>query len=260
MSDPAVAVVPRPAATLMLLRDRPRLEVLLLRRSSATPFVPGAHVFPGGAVEASDHDHGPVVAGLEPAVADQVVGVAGATGFWVAAVREALEEAGVLLARDRGGRAIGGDHPALTDLEALRRSIETGDRLLRDVCTEHGLSLPLDRVAYVANWITPEPSPRRYDTRFFAAAMPEGQEVRSDGWEAVEANWWEPAAALADWQAGTIELITPTVASLRLLAGFATSADALAALSAGAARAERVLEIEGGLRVPLPHEQVGEPA
>lgn len=214
-----IAVVPRPAATVMLLRDGSvGLEVLLLQRASSTPFVPGAHVFPGGAVDDADHDLDGVADGLEPASADARLGVStGGLAFWATAVRECLEEAGVVLARDRAGRPVDERHALFADLHATRRDLEAGTRTLAEVYREHDLRVPLDDLAYVARWITPEPSPRRYDTRFFAAAMPSGQRAGADGWEAVEAGWWRPADALSDWQAGHIELIEPTVASLRLL-------------------------------------------
>ncbi|MGK2930597.1 MAG: NUDIX hydrolase [Acidimicrobiales bacterium] len=233
-----VPTSPRPAATVMLLRDEldhdvPRLEVLLLRRSGHTPFVPGAHVFPGGAVDAGDHlpqllDH---TDGLDDRSASSALDVdSGGMAFWVAAVRECLEEAGVLLATTRDGSPIGGDHPALTDLTVLRQRIERGDEHLAGVCAAHDLRLPLGAMAYVSRWVTPEESPRRYDTRFFAAPMPAGQRAEADDWEAVEAAWWHPADALAAWQADDIQLIEPTVVSLELLTGFETSAAALAAL------------------------------
>lgn len=232
----AAPVVPRPAATLMLLRDRSgALEVLLLQRAAGTPFVPGAHVFPGGAVDEGDDDHDDVVLGLRRDEADRLLGVArGGRAFWVAAVRECLEEAGVVLAVDEAGRPVADDHPIFQGLDASRIALEAGSRTLADLYREHRLRVPLHGVAYVSNWITPEPSPRRYDARFFAAAMPAGQRAGVDGWEAVDAGWWKPSDALADWQAGRIDLIEPTVVSLELLARFAGTADALAALRAGA--------------------------
>ena len=250
-------VTPRPAATVMLLRDAPELEVLLLRRSRSTPFVPGAHVFPGGAVDPGDADarFAGVVAGLDEDVAAEVLGAdTPALPFWLAAVRESLEEAGVLLAR-HGDGPVATDHPVFGELPALRRQVERGETHLAEVCRRFGLRLALDEIAYVAQWITPPESPRRYDTRFFAARMPDGQDVVVDAWEAVEASWWQPAAALESWQAGAIDLIEPTVASLTLLAEFPSSDKALSAFHDGARRRERVREEAGGIRVPLPSEQ-----
>ena len=228
-----VPVTPRQAATVMLLRDSvdDALEVLLLRRSDNTPFVPGAHVFPGGAVEASDGDDGfDAHTDLSDEDASVILRVpSGGRAFWVAAVRESLEEAGVLLSTV-GGRPVDDTHPVLQDEGTLRAGLETGTTRLLDLCREHGLGLGLDRMVYVSQWITPEESPRRYDTRFFAAAMPVGQSASADEWEAVDAQWWEPTRALESWQADEIQLIEPTVASLRLLAGHDDAESALAAL------------------------------
>lgn len=217
----------------MLLRDGPggTLEVLLLRRSDNTPFVPGAHVFPGGAVEASDDDAAfDAHTDLSDEGASRILGVpSGGRAYWVAAVRESLEEAGVLLSTTNG-RPVDDDHPVLADEGALRVRLEDGTARLLDLCREHGLDLGLERMVYVSQWVTPEESPRRYDTRFFAAAMPDGQSASADEWEAVEAQWWEPTRALESWQAGDIQLIEPTVASLRLLAAHDDADGALDAL------------------------------
>lgn len=228
-------VVPRPAATVMLLRDGDDgLEVLLLQRSSSTPFVPGAHVFPGGALDDADADHDDVVEGRSPAEADQLLGVEGlGRAFWLTAVRELIEEAGVVLARDEHGRPVTAGHPVFEHLDDARIALEAGTRTLASLYREHRLRVPLGELAYVSRWITPEPSPRRYDTRFFAAPMPAGQRAGADGWEAVDAGWWAPAGALSAWQAGRIELIEPTVASLELLRRFGDVHAAMTALHAG---------------------------
>lgn len=236
---PALPVVPRPAATLMLLREGGRgPEVLLLRRAASMPFVPGAHVFPGGAVDpgdiAHDEEHDDVVAGRSASDASALLGVErGGRAFFLTAVRECVEEAGVVLARDDAGRPVGPHHPVFAELPALRAELEAGTTSLADVYRRHRLRVPLDEMAYVARWITPEASPRRYDARFFAAAMPEGQQAQADGWEAVDAGWWRAADALSDWQAGRIDLISPTIASLELLARFRSVPEAMAALHAG---------------------------
>ena len=225
-------VTPRPAATVMLLRDAPDLEVLLLRRAKTTPFAPGAHVFPGGAVDPGDDDArlAEVIDGLDHDAAAAILGAdRGGMAFWVAAVRECLEEAGILLAHDDRG-PVGTDHPVFQELTELRGRIETGAEHLADAYRRLGLRLPLDQLVYVSRWITPEPSPRRYDTRFFAAAMPDGQSAAADEWEAVDVSWWRPAEALESWQAGDIDLIEPTVASLSLLAELPSTTAALRAL------------------------------
>ncbi len=232
----STAVTARPAATVMLLREASTgrgsgIEVLLLRRSANTPFVPGAHVFPGGAVE--DGDAGAswdALTDVDDVAASDVLGVeASGRAYWIAALRECLEEAGVFLATV-GDVTIDDGHPVLSDEDTLRADLERGAVSLLDVCREHGLRLPLGRMAYVAQWITPAESPRRYDTRFFAVPMPEGQSASADQWEAVDASWWTPTDALRSWQADAIQLIEPTVASLRLLVGHDCVDDAMAAL------------------------------
>lgn len=221
----------------MLLRDHvvgeadPRLEVLLLRRSSDTPFVPGAHVFPGGAVDDGDGDPGwDDHTDVDDGRASAALGLdTGGRAYWIAAMRECLEEAGVLVATV-DGETIDDSHPVLADEDDLRRDLERGSVDFLDLCRLHDLHLPIGRMAYVSRWVTPEESPRRYDARFFAVSMPAGQSASADEWEAVEARWWSPAEALDSWQAGRIELIEPTVESLRLLAGFDSTDEAMAAL------------------------------
>lgn len=251
-STVATPVVPRPAATVMLLRDDPGLEVLLLERSSALSFVPGAHVFPGGAVSPGDElGHGD--GGLHPDEASVMLGVAGlALSFWMAAIRECFEETGVLLATAPDGSMPDSSHPALADADRVRAALELGEMTLAEHLERHGLRPALDALAYVAHWITPEVSPRRYDTRFFATRMPPGQQIFADGGEAVAHSWWRPEQALAEWEAGRIELITPTAASLRLLGEFATVAEAIEAFHAGARSEGRVTDPAGGVRVPIP--------
>lgn len=257
---PAEPVRPRPAATVMLVRDAPDLEVLLLRRSPKTPFVPGAHVFPGGALEAADDaPSADVFTGLDDATASRLLGVEdGGIAYWVTAVRECLEEAGVLLAVDADGRWVDHSHPALADLDALRDDVERGRVDLAAHLRTHGLRVPLDRLGYVSRWITPEVSPRRYDTRFFVAPAPPEQAAAPDRWETVAARWWTPTQALADWQAEAIDLIEPTVASLRLLAEFPTAERALDALRRAAHDPARVTDPGGGVRVALPADLAGD--
>jgi len=237
--EPTAPVVPRPAATVMLLREGAGgPEVLLVERAASTPFVPGAHVFPGGAVDpgdiAHDAEHDDVVVGRSAEEASTLLGVErGGRAHFLTAVRECVEEAGVVLAVDEHGGEVDARHPLFAELAEVRAALEAGTEGLVDVYRRHRLRVPLHRLAYVARWITPEPSPRRYDARFFAAAMPAGQEALPDGWEAVAAGWWRPADALSDWQAGRIDLIEPTIASLELLARFASVGEAMAALESG---------------------------
>lgn len=229
-----VPVVPLPGATVMLLRDgEPGLEVLLLRRSDRASFVPGAHVFPGGVVDLADHDDRYLAhwSSAEPPLD---------LGWRVAAAREALEEAGVLLATTADGVPVGADHPLVAEVPELRHRVWRGEADLATVLAPHGLRLTLADMVYVARWVTPEESPRRYDARFYVAPMPPAQEPVADDQEVGQARWWCPRDALDAWQADRILLIEPTVASLELLADF-----------------DRVDDALGQLRDQQPREEVG---
>src|SRR5581483_2715225 len=154
-------VEPRDAATVMLVRDTPDLHVFMLRRSPRSAFVAGAYVFPGGAVD--DEDAEPAMLrrchGRDPADADRMLATPGALRFWVAAIRESFEEAGVLLARDGAGNPVDVDAPVLDG---------------------HGAVLDAGALAPIGHWITPAPAPRRYDTWFFVAPAPEGHVYEHD--------------------------------------------------------------------------------
>lgn len=205
---------PRPGATLMLLREGDAgLEVLLLRRTDRASFVPGAHVFPGGAVDEIDHD---------PAYHHHADIVPADLAHRVAAIRESLEEAGILLARTAEGQPVEATHPVLRDARRLRRDIETGASDLARLCRSHGLRLAVDDVVPVDRWVTPEESPVRFDARFYVAPTPPGQTAVADDREVDDARWWGPSHALDAWRADRIQLIEPTVASLELLSEFAS--------------------------------------
>ena len=210
----------KPAATVLLLRDGATgLEVLLMKRHRQAGFVPGAYVFPGGRVDPGDADPlllasaGPLPPSPDPS-------------YRAAAVREAFEETGILLARDPGGEWAP-DAGADSVLASWRA------RLLSDSCTLHDLLAvtalvpELAALVHFAHWITPEAEPRRYDTRFFLAAVPEGRDVSADPREMSDAVWLTPAAALARFEAGGLPMVFPTVHALRRLAEVPTVAGAL---------------------------------
>ena len=256
--DPA-AVPVRPAATIMLLDDRPDLHVLLLRRRAGSAFVGGMSVFPGGAVDPADA--APEVeaecSGLDDAAASRRLGIAsGGLAYWVAAVRETFEEAGVLLAIDARGGMVDLSPPAVESRFAkLRVEVDSGRARLADAVRAEGLRLALDRVHYAARWITPQGPPRRYDTRFFVAALPPGQTPVHDDREAVDSEWSRPQDALARFAARELAMLPPTVGMLRILAGFSRAADAVAAAASQEDAADRPARITGdgvSWRVMLP--------
>lgn len=214
----------RPAATLVLTRDTSEgLQVLLLQRTWDAVFLPGYYVFPGGAVDEQEplgreHAVGPADAQISQTMSlDE-----GGADYMLAAVRECFEEAGVLVAVDADGVTIGGDHPVLGERQAVFR----GERSLAQVCAHHGLSIPLDRLAYLGHWITPPGPPRRFDTRFFVTVAPEGQLANHDGVETIDHVWISPAAALEEHRNGQRLLGLPTIRTLRVLSSFDTT-DAL---------------------------------
>ncbi len=197
----------QPAATVMLIRDAvdeagaPTVEVCMLRRNLASEFVAGAYVFPGGSVDPADH--GPAVEelcrGRSDTDASAVLGVeSGGLAYWVAALRECFEEAGVMLARRRSDR---GDGDALLDtsdpevaarFSAYRDAVNDQELGLLDICRQEDLVLVVDSVHYVSHWITPELAPRRYDTRFFITAAPTGQVASHDENETIATIWIRP--------------------------------------------------------------------
>ena len=215
----------RPAATVMVVDDRPDLHVLLLRRRAGSNFVGGMDVFPGGGVD--PHDADPeveaVCADLDDARASERLGLAeDGLAYWVAATRETFEEAGVLFARHtEDGRALDPREPGMEErLAAERRAVDASERRLLDVARDLDLQLTVDEMHYAAHWITPLGPPRRYDTRFFVTAMPKGQTSVPDRREAVDSAWVRPVDALADFASGARVMLPPTVGMLRVLASY----------------------------------------
>ena len=217
--------VPRDAATVILVRPGPGdsgVEVFLLRRTRALEFAPGACVFPGGSVDERDADpaiSGDGWVGPSPAEFGQLLGIAEdrARALVCAAVRETFEESGVLLAGPSRAELV--QDSAIQDQHALLEgAVSFGDLLSR-----RGLALRADLLTPWARWITPEISPRRFDTWFFAAALPPGQLAGLAGAGPGESDsgiWWQPAAALEAARVGQITLLPPTAVTLAELAAY----------------------------------------
>jgi len=205
--------VPRPAATLILLRPGSGgVETLMIQRAHGAAFLGGAYVFPGGALDASD-DLASRVRGLDDAQASARLGLdRGGLAYYVAAVRECFEEAGVLLACDVEGRPISaGRAQALLPWRA---------RPFAELLEAEDLYVPGDALAYYGHWITAPGRSRRFDTRFFLAAAPEGQHGVHDAAETVQHLWVSPREALERGARGEIELVHATQHTLMALAGF----------------------------------------
>lgn len=224
--EPAEApLVPRPAATVMLIRDETTgsadgLEVFLMRRHSAMDFVAGVMVFPGGGVDDRDRNadvawHGPdrywwaERFGIDVELAEALV---------CAAARETFEESGVLFA----GAA---DDPDLLVDDASvyreqRAALENKSLSFGEFLRSEKLMLRADLLRPWANWVTPkEERTRRYDTYFFVGALPQGQRADGDNTETDEAGWVTPQAALDDFADGRSFLLPPTWTQLDALNG-----------------------------------------
>jgi 8-oxo-dGTP pyrophosphatase MutT (NUDIX family) len=234
VEDPALTpAVPRPAATVVLVRDADGgPEVLLLRRHRRSGFAADAWVFPGGVVDASDRA-GEAADRLEGPSAQTWARRLGvddpgeALGYVIAALREAFEETGILLARpDR----VGGAHANAESLAVARRALLNEVVSLRDVAVGNGLRLAGDELIYVGHWITPLPEPRRYDTRFFAARVPGDAVCQVHDAEMTDHAWLRPVEAVERFRAGELRLLPPTVHTLQRLAAYASWRELRAAL------------------------------
>ena len=227
--EPYVPLTPRPAATVMLIRDGSHgVSVFLMRRHSAMEFAAGVMVFPGGGVDDRDRNADVAWAGPSPEWWAQRFGVEPglAEALVCAAARETFEESGVLFAGpadDPDG--IVGDASVYRDSRSALadRTLSFADFLRRE-----NLVLRSDLLRPWANWVTPEAErTRRYDTYFFVGALPEGQRADGDNTESDRAEWVLPQDAIADFAAGRNVLLPPTWTQLDALAG-RTVADVLA--------------------------------
>jgi len=225
---------PRPSATVLLVRDsEDGPEVLLLRRHGRSGFAAGAWVFPGGVVDERDGELALVerMDGPTPMQWAERLGVsdpAQAVAFVLAAIREAFEETGILLARladdatNPGGRE---------GLEIARRALLAEVVDLRQVVVTRSLRIAADQLIYVAHWITPQPEPRRYDTRFFLARVGADAVCTPHEEEATESVWLTARGALHFFESGSLRMLPPTVHTLRRLAGFGSVGEIFTAMA-----------------------------
>ena len=257
-------VTPRDAATVMLLRPASAdheaaggaagtgLQVYMLRRRSSMAFAAGAYVFPGGSVDASDDDAGIAWAGPDAAEWGRLLGAAAglARTLICAAVRETFEECGVLLAGPDPGTVLGAAEDE--GWEEDRRQLLAGSLSLARLLHRRGLVLRSDLLRPWARWITPVTEERRYDTRFFAAALPAGQIARDVSGEADETAWLEPGTALEAAGRREIALFPPTAVTLGELRACGTVPAALAARRRMTALIPEVMVAEGAAWLTVP--------
>jgi 8-oxo-dGTP pyrophosphatase MutT (NUDIX family) len=214
-----------PAATILMLRDGAEgLEVFMVVRHHEIDFASGALVFPGGKADQPDFDPHlvPFLDGPDP---DQ-----DRRAIQVAAIREAFEECGILLAREAGSSDIvSGER--LAHLEPYRLRLHGGELTMLEFVERENLHLACDSLTHFAHWITPENMPKRFDTHFFLAIAPNDHLAVHDGHESVDSVWIRPADALADGESGKRTVIFPT---LRNIAKLGNSDTAEAAITVAA--------------------------
>ena len=212
--------VPVPAATILMLRDSPDgLEVFMVVRHHQIDFASGALVFPGGKVAIGDD-----------AVRDRCIGAENLDdvqfALQVAAIREAFEECGILLASERGSQQlISGDR--LSSLSHYQKPLSKGEMTIGEFLEAEDLILKLDRLHHFSHWITPTMMPKRFDTHFYLAIAPEDHLAIHDGHESVDSVWIRPDQALRDAEEGRRTIIFPTRLNIEMLGTSHSVTDAL---------------------------------
>jgi 8-oxo-dGTP pyrophosphatase MutT (NUDIX family) len=204
----------------------------MVRRHEGTAFMGGAHVFPGGRVDAGDREAAQVDESWCDGIAHATAQLAGmpevdAVAYHVAAARELFEEAGVLLARDSRGEFVslaGADHRRFRQ---YRSEVHDGRATLRDILQRERLRLALDTMIHFAHWVTPPSDTRRFDTRFFVTRVPPHQTPAHDETETTHSSWATAAGAIAKAKANEIILPPPTWMTVREIEPFATVEEAL---------------------------------
>ncbi|AJW39573.1 hypothetical protein NY08_1543 [Rhodococcus sp. B7740] len=219
----------RDASTVILIRDglsRPGIEVFLLERVGGMAFAGGMTVFPGGGVDPADAAADVRWAGPPPSWwAERFATDEGrAQALVCAAARETFEECGVLLAGSTPESIVADTAP----FAAERGRLERREISFAEFLTAHDLVLRADLLRPWSHWITPVGEARRYDTRFFVAVLPEGQNADGETSEAASVSWRSTGDALADWRSGNTILLPPTWSQLDALSRFDTVADVVA--------------------------------
>lgn len=252
---------PRPSSTVVLLRDGPTgLEAYLLRRVATMAFAAGMTAFPGGSVDPRDRDlPPPKLVGCDLGHWSELLTAdLGLTGALVcAAVRETFEESGVLLAGSGPDDVV--SDTATAEWEADRTALLDRSLSLAELLTRRGLVLRADLLRPWAHWITPEVEKRRYDTRFFVAALPAGQHTRDVGGEADRVQWRSPVDALRAADTGELVMLPPTAFTLAELSAYP---NVEAVLAAGTQRdirpvLPRIVVTGETAELLLPHEPAG---
>lgn len=238
--------VPRDASTIVLLRDgADGVETYLMRRQSTMAFAAGFYVFPGGGVQPTDLDD---IAHVGPSWEEwgERLGCDAhrARGLVVAAVRETFEESGILLAGPDAQTVLA--DTSGEEMAAARLSLEAKELSLAQLLARRGLVLRTDLVGAWSRWITPAFEPRRYDTHFFVAAIPEGQVVGELPGEADRALWAPLTRVLESVDAGEAVMMPPTIVTCREVAGLGAGEAVLASAEREIRAIEpRLVQVDG---------------
>lgn len=220
----ATPIVPRPAATVILARNvSDGIEVFMMERTTAVEFAKGMHVFPGGALDPSDHhaEMASLCCGLDDQRASQMLGIEqGGLAYWIAAIRECFEESGLLLGYRETGQLLSLSPEEASRLAALRIEMAKNNVSFLNILQREAVTAATDSIAYYSHWVTQAGRPRRYDTRFFVAQAPEGQTALQDDHETVGQLWVRPEHAIEMHRTGALSMMFPTVKTLESLTPF----------------------------------------
>jgi len=232
---------PKPAATVILLRkaETKGFEVFFTRRPDGMPFLGGMYCYPGGMVTKDDFTSRVIErsTGLTAKQAREILGAhyspVEAMGFWIAGVREVFEEVGVLLAAERSGAPVNLDANRSAQLAEKHAALLKKSLTFVELLESEQLSCDLGRLAHFSYWQTPSQVAMRFETRFFIAALPQGQTPLSTSYEVAHSLWLTPDRAMQLFSRGELPMIFPTFAALRTLADFETLESVLSEFGVG---------------------------
>ncbi|MBV1878166.1 MAG: NUDIX hydrolase [Pseudomonadales bacterium] len=224
----------RPAATVLLIDDRPDLKVFIMKRNPKHVFGPGMWVFPGGAVDSADHHkdfstlrHNHQTVDNTNLINSDIITTD--LAYQIAAIREVFEEAGILIAAyDQAGNPLSLlETEQTTRFQRHRDAVNDNSANFRQIINTEKLQLNLSKLHYIARWITPVGATRRFDARFFIALMPSNQTADHDNNELIQSDWLSPASILSKHSGGELQLMAPTLRMIQSLAKFKTASQAI---------------------------------
>ncbi len=242
----------RPAATVMLIDDRPDLQLFMMERHANTIFAGGMWVFPGGSVDATDNsaEFQAISIHRSDAQASKLMGIdAGGLAYYIAAIREAFEEAGILLALKKDTlEPLDLSSPDVKKrFQQHRDDINDSNRNFIEIIKDENLIMDAGEIHYIARWITPPGPPRRFDARFFVACVPDKQTPIHDDGELVHSKWFSPKEILRRAENDEMVLMSPTLRMVKNLALFDSAAQVIE--SASANQVDELARVLPGTRV-----------